>query len=156
MATIHEVVGYIPLQLVSDTLAVFLSGYGESDWTGITTKPTAATAAPVREGHLVTLTLTDYLTEDNLTDLDPWGSQSTVGLRLEYHNGTEWGDDHAMSNFDSSYFDDDDGTPPTAANFIVRNNASDLNKIEIQIPRKISGNVDDKYRLWVEIKQDDA
>ena len=154
MASQHTVFGYVPLRLVSNVLATFATGYSSSDWSGVTTKPSGVDAVDIIEGVLTEITVSDYLTQDSLDDLIPFAGQSTVTPRLEYYNSTTsaWVESNTVANWDNADFEPD----PVVGDFTVQSKTGDKNIIEIQIPETISTNIADKYRLRIDIDQDDA
>ena len=159
MASIFKAVRYIPIDLIADTLATFLSGYRPNQWsTTAATVPGDAAVVNVREGVMSEITLTTYLDQAALTDLDPWHANSTVTPTLEYFDdGTDTWISTNPIEFDSDDFETSD--PAVAASDFtvqVKGTGADRNTIQIQIPRKIAAPIRGKYRLKVEIDQRDA
>lgn len=157
MAVRHEVIGYIPLKLVSDTLAAFIVGSTTTEWSDAsgTFSSGTPTVVDVQEGELTEITIADYLLQDAISDLVPFRTESEINVTLEYWNSTPptaWVTAHATVNYDVDDFDPD---PTGVDDFIVKIKDGDNETIQVQIPRTISSNIENKYRLKVEIKQDD-
>ena len=159
MATIATVIGYVPLSLMADTIADFKTGYAQGEWsTTAATTPTGATAFELREGIEKELTVSDYLEQSQLTDLDPFHANSTVTPKLEWFDDSSntWTTSSNAVNFDTDDFDDSGETTPSAADFTVESKSGDKDAITLAIPRKIVTNITGKYRLRITIVQDDG
>ena len=158
MAFLKESVGYIPITLITDLLAHFLTGYRSDDaWGNDGTPPSGATrftayALPSKHSDYEReLEISEYLDNvDDITELRPWDSTSTVTLQLQYWSGSNWVYANAPINFDAA--DWKSGT--TASDFTVESKSDDKNVVRLQFPEKVSTADLTNYRLKIDIDQE--
>ena len=154
MAVVNTSVGYIPITLVAEILARFVTGYRDNQWTSGrgATPPSDATrftvyAPPSKNSDYETeLTIGDYLeTVADITDLIPWDSTSTITLQLQYYDGSNWISNYRAADWKTGTADSD---------FTVESKSGDQNIVRLQFPEKASMTDLTNYRLKIDIDQD--